>query len=588
MKKTVILSMLILTAISINAQPYKYHRFYSIVNGTAITQQFAEDNCGQTYSFTQLGDRNYVNIDIDTRLTSGRFYHLNFGDGLKYYYLYYSRDTPHNDEDYTLSIPYNTEIVSICTPLDTDGDGILDYGSPRDNCPTTPNTNQLDTDGDGIGDICDNNPTQYMTYKYHRFYSFVNGSSITQQIAESNCNQTFSTSQLGGRNYVNIQIETPLESGKFYLLNFGAGLKYYYLYYSSTITHHDEDYSMDFHKPITEAYCASPDLSAISVSGTNSSINAGQSKSVNYTVQNIGDANANSSSFKFYLSKNNNLTYIKTIPHTNINTGQTVSGTTTLNIPSNISNGSYSIVMKVSTNNDSNSNNNSTTSSSTFTIHEIDPDNDDVLGDDDNCPNEAGPSSSDGCPGFPDFIPESVTVNYDSQYDLHNFCVKIKNNGNGTGSPNKVELILSTASDLLSTGSTVSGLASISLNGNIEPNQTKDFCFELSGGMVLGHTVSFYNYIHVIIHEGTQESNTSNNDKTFSLSISSKKAFGKVKTVSSLASPITYHLQIFDLSGRLIKSAKAISKLQENDIINTLSSGLYIIKTPTDTRKIVK
>ncbi|MFN7953367.1 MAG: MopE-related protein [bacterium] len=36
--------------------------------------------------------------------------------------------------------------------LDTDGDGIEDIA---DNCPTTPNSDQLDTDGDGIGNACD-------------------------------------------------------------------------------------------------------------------------------------------------------------------------------------------------------------------------------------------------------------------------------------------------------------------------------------------------------------------------------------------------------------------------------------------------
>jgi len=39
---------------------------------------------------------------------------------------------------------------------DGDGDGIPDS---TDNCPSTPNANQLDTDGDTVGDACDNCPT---------------------------------------------------------------------------------------------------------------------------------------------------------------------------------------------------------------------------------------------------------------------------------------------------------------------------------------------------------------------------------------------------------------------------------------------
>ena len=40
-------------------------------------------------------------------------------------------------------------------PSDADGDGIPDA---TDNCPNTPNADQLDSDGDGTGDVCDPTP----------------------------------------------------------------------------------------------------------------------------------------------------------------------------------------------------------------------------------------------------------------------------------------------------------------------------------------------------------------------------------------------------------------------------------------------
>jgi hypothetical protein len=43
-----------------------------------------------------------------------------------------------------------------CTGPDTDNDG---WPNTCDNCPTTPNADQLDTDHDGVGDACDNCPT---------------------------------------------------------------------------------------------------------------------------------------------------------------------------------------------------------------------------------------------------------------------------------------------------------------------------------------------------------------------------------------------------------------------------------------------
>jgi hypothetical protein len=65
---------------------------------------------------------------------------------------------------------YNNGLASngyceVATPVDSDGDGVLDN---EDNCPNTPNQDQADSDGDGVGDACEtpcpNGMVSYWTF----------------------------------------------------------------------------------------------------------------------------------------------------------------------------------------------------------------------------------------------------------------------------------------------------------------------------------------------------------------------------------------------------------------------------------------
>ncbi|AUP79024.1 CARDB domain-containing protein [Flavivirga eckloniae] len=587
MKRTFITSMLVLFTIGLNAQSYKSHTFYSIIKDPgsntfqAITEQIALDNCNTVFTSQQLRDRQYVNIQIEAPLSSGRFYYLDFGDGLKYYYLLRSSSNEHNDEDYRLSLPYN--ITSVCTPTDSDGDTIPDR---IDNCPTTPNTNQLDTDNDGIGDVCDTG-----ILRSHTFYSLLNGSTITEQIALSNCGKTFPLSQLGGRNYVNIQIDTPLKSGRFYYLNFGRGLNYYYLWQSNAGEHNDEDYRIIAHQ-ITNP-CPEPDLDAVQVSVSSTTINHGENKTVNYTVKNLGNSIAASSKVEFYLSSTttNSREFLKSKPIGNVNINQTITSSATIKIPLGTKTDTYNIFMRVSTNGDSNSGNNTVYSPSSFKVNGVQEYPDLVFD------TEVITATSD-CSNCSFIIKELIKNNErhianKNGIALNFLQIKIDNKGTVSSTPTKIKYYLSSDSKL-DPKKDYEFKVSTDVP-SINKNSFKSVAKSLTGLDFRDARVSgdnnteppYGNYFFIMKIDPKDESNQDNNVVKFLIKYrenSSKTSL--IRNTQNSLKP--YKLDIYDFTGNILKSTKVNSTEQENTIINSLPSGLYIIKTPTGTRKITK
>lgn len=220
-----------------------------------------------------------------------------------------------------------------------------------------------------------------------------------------------------------------------------------------------------------------------------------------------------------------------------------------------------------------------------------DSDSDGVQNWQDNCPNQAGPSSNNGCPiGNPDFVVVSMSINAGGTYTStdssgaltlrtnqnHKFCVNIKNIRAATGTINNTALILTNSSSLNSS-SIVANLPYPSSSLSIAPNQTKEMCSEIYiWDNYSGYNLSSFNYLHAIAdyHGNTSESNEGNN-----------QAYASVNS-SSFKTPT--QLTIHDVNGNKINETTINSKTQETDIIKNLPEGFYFIDKDGKKSKIYK
>jgi hypothetical protein len=94
----------------------------------------------------------------------------------------FSFGQPSTPEGPTLGKP-NTFIFAFANvggdpivPLDTDGDEVLDE---RDNCPRTPNTDQLDSDFNGIGNACEAPGSRFATAAF--LQALIDGTTVVEQ-----------------------------------------------------------------------------------------------------------------------------------------------------------------------------------------------------------------------------------------------------------------------------------------------------------------------------------------------------------------------------------------------------------------------
>ncbi|WP_459210849.1 hypothetical protein [Aquimarina rhabdastrellae] len=218
----------------------------------------------------------------------------------------------------------------------------------------------------------------------------------------------------------------------------------------------------------------------------------------------------------------------------------------------------------------------SLTKTLSFTYPDVDSDGDGILDSQDNCPNQAGSASNNGCPiGDPDFVITKISINAEGTYTYtpnvlqlrknksHDICVTIKNQGQTTGKPNNAALILTNNSDII-TSNIIANLFSINANQNIAPNQTQEFCGSIYlWDTHLGYSLNSFHYIHAEVDsfDNTDESNENNNLVYASLSVSSTRNFPKT---------------LIDIN--TLTRTSILNEKEEKLAVESLDKGFYVIK----------
>lgn len=244
-----------------------------------------------------------------------------------------------------------------------------------------------------------------------------------------------------------------------------------------------------------------------------------------------------------------------------------------------------------------------------------DKDGDGIPNSSDNCPTQAGPASNNGCPGLADLIIDTTnstakasgasgttqSFSSNSSHTLYlndselQLYLTIKNTGQASSNTMKVGFY-ATQGASFSSPILLKEVNFTGINSNSNQSQGEYIPRATLAGYINSNG---YVYIHVVVdknntvNEGSSGGENNNRYSSILVNISnSTRPTGKFTIAERNISDEThvgsqsYDLYIYDFSGTKIKSAKINSIEEENQIIATLPSGLYVIKTLDGTRKI--
>ncbi|WP_456313596.1 CARDB domain-containing protein [Pseudomonas shirazensis] len=541
-----LLSFLNLKAWSQNPN-YRYHELQDL--GTTIEWAISIE-CTHHFQPLRVLD---VNLKQNFKLDVGKIYKVNlgltYGDfGTRYYKVTYAGDAGTDKGD------------EIDTPPD--------FGAP-------------------ITDLCNS-----LSWKFIR--PILLGSTLEE--AQSNFCSNLTKNTVDEK--VNIKTTTPLIIGNVYFMDFGKGANYYIINGSSA-ENGDADYEFD---PATSnaifsaitLNCPKPDLQATGVSFGSGTMNTGATATATYALKNNGGRAFNTSRCLIYFSKGNSVLssddiLIKDILIDPLNANETKSGYPSITIPANLTNGTYYTIMQLINSEDINISNNVISSSSSFTINQtttpagkpdlvIDPNNTIIFS---NC--------FDCSAALSDLGSKRHTISNQSG-SINLQVITIKNTGSTASTPTTLQFYLSTdgiidTADLKSTASSVA-ISAINPGASITVSRT---IFSSNFGNI-GTTFTGNRNILISVDDSKTNTESNENNNVTAIPVTFYNPFGKIAQSKLEAEEVTqpYSINVYNFEGQKVLTKEVNSKDEENKSLDSLKSGIYIIKAKGETRKVIK
>ncbi|WP_343695790.1 CARDB domain-containing protein [Flavobacterium sp.] len=436
-----------------------------------------------------------------------------------------------------------------------------------------------------IPDLCN-----ALSWKYIR--PVLLGSTLEQAQSNYCANLTANTT----RERVNVKTQKPLNIGEVYFMDFGKGVNYY-LITGASIEAGDSEYQIDptnsntIFSPAT-LNCPKPDLQANAVDCGTATMTPGTTFTAVYSLKNIGGRAFSPSHCLIYFSKGNATLSADDVLITDItldplNPNEIKYGTPSITIPANISGGIYYAIMQLVNSEETNTGNNIISSTSSFIINQtttptgkpdlaVDPTNTIIFS---NC--------FDCSAALSDLGSKRHTIN--NQSGIINLqSITIKNTGSVASTPSTLQFYLSSdgvldSADIKST----SGAISI---GAINPGASISVSRSIFSSDFGGLTVTGNRNILISVDDSKTNTESNENNNITPIPVTFVSPFARTAQSSSDTEEVTqpYSINVFNFDGQKVLTKEVNSKEEEDKSLDSLKTGIYIIKSNGVTRKVLK